>query len=237
MGIKRVHKMETLAEEVFGTVTVVSSVTSVELIIALLSSTVLNLVLAKLYTVTHGGYSYSKSFLQTIVLVGVTVALIMVIIGSDIARAFALVGAMSIIRFRTPVKDSRDLVFVFAAIAVGMACGTQFHIFAAIFTVVLSTILLAFHFLHFGELPHRGYVLKMRINGSDKERVAELCAELCKRYSVVSVSRPNGDDIEDIIYEVELKRGFAYKDLLERLTSTIKPYSLNVLVGEGNVNV
>jgi hypothetical protein len=69
--------------------------------------------------------------LQTIVLVGVTVALIMVIIGSDIARAFALVGAMSIVRFRTPLKDSRDLVFVFAAIAVGMACGVQFHVFAA----------------------------------------------------------------------------------------------------------
>lgn len=229
--------METLAEEVFGTVTVVSSVTSVELIIALLSSTVLNLVLAKLYTFTHGGYSYSKSFLQTIVLVGVTVALIMVIIGSDIARAFALVGAMSIVRFRTPVKDSRDLVFVFAAIAIGMSCGTQFHIFGAIFTAVLAAILLGFHFWRFGELPHSGYVLKMRINGSDKDRVAELCAELCKRYAVVSVSRPNGDDVEDIIYEVELKRGIAYKDLLERLTNSIKPHSLNVLVGEGNVNV
>jgi hypothetical protein len=229
--------METLAEEVFGNVTVIAPVTSVELVVALLSSTVLNLALAKLYTVTHGGYSYSKNFLQTIVLVGVTVTLIMVIIGSDIARAFALVGAMSIVRFRTPVKDSRDLVFVFAAIAVGMACGTQFHVFGAIFTAFLAAILLGFHFWRFGELPHSGYVVKMRINGSDKERVAELCAELCKRYSVVSVSRPNGDDIEDVIYEVELKRGIAYRDLLERLTSAVRPLSVNLLVGEGNVNV
>ncbi len=229
--------MEELTQEVFGDIIVVSSITSTELIVALISSTILNLGIAKLYTVTHGGYSYSKTFLQTIVLVGVTVALIMIIIGSDIARAFALVGAMSIVRFRTPVKDSRDLVFIFAAIAVGMACGTQFHIFAAIFTVFLAAILLSFHYWRFGELPEKGYVLKLRINSSDRDQVAQLCAELCKRYSVVSVSRSNGDDFEDVIYELELKRGVAYKELLERLAATVKPESVNVLVGEGYVSV
>lgn len=228
--------MNELGEQVFGDIVAVSAVTSYELIIALGSSTVLTLLLAKLYMVTHGGYSYSKSFLQTIVLVGVTVALIMIIIGSDIARAFALVGAMSIVRFRTPVKDARDLAFVFAAIAIGMACGTQFHVFAAIFTAFVAGLVLVFYYWGFGDLPNKGYVVKMRINGSDKDRVAELCGQLCKRFSVVSITRSNGDDVEDVIYEVELKRGVAYKDLLERLTKAIQPESVNVLVGEGNVN-
>ena len=228
--------MNELGEQVFGDIVAVSAVTSYELIIALGSSTVLTLLIAKLYMVTHGGYSYSKSFLQTIVLVGVTVALIMIIIGSDIARAFALVGAMSIVRFRTPVKDARDLAFVFAAIAIGMACGTQFHVFAAIFTAFVAGLVLVFYYWGFGDLPNKGYVVKMRINGSDKDRVAELCGQLCKRFSVVSITRSNGDDVEDVIYEVELKRGVAYKDLLERLTKAIQPESVNVLVGEGNVN-
>ena len=95
----------------------------------------LNGLLAKLYALTHGGYSYSKSFLHAIVLVGLTVALIMVIIGSDIARAFALVGAMSIIRFRTPVKDIRDIVFLFLAVANGIACG------AGAFNIALAGVL------------------------------------------------------------------------------------------------
>ena len=228
--------MNELGQQVFGDIAAVSAVTSYDLIIALSSSTVLTILLAKLYMMTHGGYSYSKSFLQTIVLVGVTVALIMVIIGSDIARAFALVGAMSIVRFRTPVKDARDLVFVFAAIAIGMACGTQFHVFAAIFTVFVAVLVLVFYYWGFGELPNKGYVVKMRIKGSDKDRVADLCGQMCKRYSVVSITRSNGDDVEDVIYEVELKRGVAYKDLLERLTKAIQPESVNVLVGEGNVN-
>ncbi len=228
--------MNELGEQVFGDIVAVSAVTSYELIIALGRSTVLTLLLAKLYMVTHGGYSYSKSFLQTIVLVGVTVALIMIIIGSDIARAFALVGAMSIVRFRTPVKDARDLVFVFAAIAIGMACGTRFHVFAAIFTAFVAGLVLFFYYWGFGDLPNKGYVVKMRINGSDKDRVAELCGQLCKRFTVVSVTRANGDDVEDVIYEVELKRGVAYKDLLERLTKAIHPESVNLLVGEGHVN-
>ena len=73
---------------------------------------VLTVVLAKVYMYTHRGYSYSKSFVQSTVLIGVTITLIMVVIGSNIARAFALVGALSIIRFRNPVKDSRDIVFI-----------------------------------------------------------------------------------------------------------------------------
>lgn len=229
--------MDSLTQEIFGDITIVSTVTSYQLVVALASSTVLNFVIAKLYTVTHGGYSYSKTFLQTIVLVGITVTLIMVVIGSDIARAFALVGAMSIVRFRTPVKDSRDLVFIFAAIAIGMACGTQFHVFAAIFTVFMAVLLLGFHYWQFGELAHQGYVLKVRIKTSDKERLTQLYGEMCKRYSVVSISRADDEDVEDVIYEVELKRGVAYEDLLERVTKTLHPFSINVLVGEGNVNV
>ncbi len=228
--------MNELGEQVFGDIVAVSVVSSYDLVIALGSSTILTLLLAKLYMVTHGGYSYSKSFLQTIVLVGVTVALIMIIIGSDIARAFALVGAMSIVRFRTPVKDARDLVFVFAAIAIGMACGTQFHVFAAIFTAFVAGLVLLFHYWGFGDLPNKGYVVKMRIRGADKDRVAELCGQLCKRYAIVSVTRSQSGDLEDVIYEVELKRGVAYNDLLERLTKAIHPESVNVLVGEGNIN-
>ncbi len=230
--------MDQLAQVFFGQIEIVAPVTSYELTFALATSTLLNIAIAKLYTMTHGGYSYSKSYLQAIVLVGVTVALIMVIIGSDIARAFALVGAMSIVRFRTPVKDARDLVFLFAAIAVGMACGVQFHVFAAIFTVFMFAIVLSFHYLDFGELAVNGYVVKLRIDGTARDRVGDLLAELCRRFSVVSVSRTDpAKETEEIIYEVELKRGVTYDSLVQRLNQTVAPQSISILVGEGNVNV
>ena len=230
--------MDQLVQSVFGQVEIVAPISGYDLTVALATSTLLNMAIAKLYVMTHGGYSYSKSFVQATVLVGVTVSLIMVIIGSDIARAFALVGAMSIVRFRTPLKDARDLVFVFAAIAIGMACGVQFQAFAAIFTVFLFAIVLGFHYLGFGEISGQGYVLKLRIQGSDRDQLRHLMGELCKRFSVISVSRTDPDDeIEEVIYEIELKRGVTYAGLVQRLNQTLAPQSINVLMGEGNVNV
>jgi len=206
-------------------------------ILTILISAGLNFVIAKVYSLTHGGYSYSKNFLQAIVLVGITVSLIMVIIGSDIARAFALVGAMSIVRFRTPIKDSRDLVFIFAAIAVGMACGVQFFALAAIFTVAMTGLVLVFHYARFGELSDNGYVLRVQIRGEQRDSLADALSSLCKRAAIVSVSRLNeGDDVEDVIYEIELNRGVRYDQLVDSLAKRVNPLSVNVLVGESSVN-
>lgn len=230
--------MEPIATDILGGLAVRANVAPLNFIGTLLLSAVLNFAIAKIYVMTHGGYSYSKNFLHAIVLVGVIVALIMVIIGSDIARAFALVGAMSIVRFRTPLKDSRDLVFIFAAIAIGMACGVQFYLFAVIFTAFMAALLFAFHHWNFGELPHAGYVLKLQLPSGQRDTVAKICDEMCKRASVVSISRlSDSSEMEDVIYEVELNRGTSYSELVDRLTKSVKPLSINVLVGESGVNV
>ena len=76
-------------------------VTAMLLLVAVTLSFLLCSLLARAYLGTHSGVSYSKSFLQTIVLMGVTVAVVMLIVGSNIARAFSLVGALSIVRFRS----------------------------------------------------------------------------------------------------------------------------------------
>src|SRR5512145_2556108 len=101
-----------------------------KLLIALTLTLFLCVGLAYFYRETHRGLSYSASFTHTIIIMGVTISLIMVLIGSNIARAFALVGALSIIRFRNPVKDARDVGFIFMAMAIGMATGTGFYLAA-----------------------------------------------------------------------------------------------------------
>jgi hypothetical protein len=233
--------MDPLASDLLqglGTTTTPAQLDLLNIVYALLLSTSLTFVIAKAYVYTHAGYSYSKTFVQSIVLVGITVALIMVIIGSDIARAFALVGAMSIVRFRTPVKDSRDLVFIFSAIAVGMACGVNFYLYASIFTAFMTLLVAAFHFLKFGELSQGGYVLKMKIPTGKRDAVAQTCKDMCKRASVISINRlGQGGDLEDVVYEVELKRGVKYDDLVDRLSSTADVQSINILVGESSISV
>lgn len=230
--------MEDLSPDLLATLEITSSVSVIDLALALITSAVLNFGLAWLYIRTHGGYSYSKSFVQSIVLVGLIVSLIMIVIGSEIARAFALVGAMSIVRFRTPLKDSRDLIFIFAAIAIGMAAGTGFHLYAAIFTGFLGAILLAFHVFKFGDLEHRSYVLKLRLAPSAKDTIAALCREHCRHFAVVSISRSSDDDtVEDVVYEIDLKARVSYGDFIEKVREKANPLSINLLVGEGSVNV
>ena len=95
-------------------------------------ATVLGIIVALVYRATHKGLSYSQSFTQTIFLVSIIVAIVMMVIGGSLSRAFALVGALSIIRFRTVVKDTRDTAFVFAALAVGMAAGTSSYVLAGL---------------------------------------------------------------------------------------------------------
>ena len=85
------------------------------IIINLITSLILGLLISYVYRLTHKGISYSQSFMLTIVFVSIIVAMVMMVIGNNIARAFALVGALSIIRFRTVIKDTKDTAYIFIA--------------------------------------------------------------------------------------------------------------------------
>ena len=111
----------------------------------------LTLVVAKVYQITYRGVSFSPSFMHTLVLTGMVIAAVMIIIGSNIARAFSLVGALSIIRFRNAVKDTRDVAFIFLAMGVGMACGTGFFMISIILTAITCGAALIMSFVRFGE--------------------------------------------------------------------------------------
>lgn len=120
------------------------------LTVGLVLSTLLILALVQTYRATHRGAIYSASFLQALFVLGACTTLIMLVIGNEIARAFSLVGALSIVRFRTAIKDPRDVGFVFASLALGMACGTGFYYQAILFTLFLCALLLVLTRLNVG---------------------------------------------------------------------------------------
>ena len=95
-----------------------------DIVINIIIAFILGVIISWIYRRTHRGYSYSNSFISTLTILSMVTAFVMMVIGNNIARAFSLVGALSIIRFRTAVKDTRDTAFVFLSLAVGMAVGT-----------------------------------------------------------------------------------------------------------------
>ncbi|MBM4013406.1 MAG: DUF4956 domain-containing protein [Planctomycetes bacterium] len=125
---------------------------------------VLSLLVGYVYKVTHAGPSYSQTTVHTMVIMAICVALMMQIIGTNIARAFSLVGALSIIRFRNAVKESRDVAFFFLTTAIGMACGTGFGAVALLFTLLACAILYALVRFNVGAKPGVEVLLKLLID-------------------------------------------------------------------------
>ena len=120
-----------------------------EFIIALVASATLSMVISLVYRQTHTGLSYSRSFVLSIIIMSVTVSFIMLIIGSNLARAFSLVGALSIVRYRNAIKDTQDISYIFLAIAVAMACGTKLYGMALTFTLFTSLLMLLLNKISF----------------------------------------------------------------------------------------
>ncbi len=122
-----------------------------QILICLVMSFMLCLIAAKTYEITYRGVSFSPSFMHTIVLCGMVIGSVMLIIGSNIARAFSLVGALSIIRFRNAVKDPRDVAYIFLAMGIGMACGTGFYQIAICITLLTCLAAFIMYWMSFGQ--------------------------------------------------------------------------------------
>lgn len=113
----------------------------------LLFAFALSSLIAVMYRLTHERDEGRGIIMQSLVLLSLTIAAAMMIVGNNLARAFGLVGAVSIIRFRTSLQNTRDMAFVFIAIVLGMACGLGFYSLGALFAVFVSVVIAALSFL------------------------------------------------------------------------------------------
>ncbi len=135
------------------------AISLVDLAAGLVFASVLALLIVFVYRWTHRGHHYERSFLVSLVMIPSIVAVVMMLIGSNLALSLGMVGALSIIRFRTVIKDSRDMVFLFFAIAVGLGCGTYNWTVTAVATLFLGLLLLGLHAVKFGKAMHADYAL------------------------------------------------------------------------------
>ncbi len=189
------------------TLTNLYALTAQEILLNSALAVVLGLIVAAIYRATHKGLSYSQSFTQTIVFVSVVVALVMMVIGASLARAFALVGALSIIRFRTVVKDTKDTSFVFAALALGMAAGTSNYKLAGAGLVFISGLAWFMHLTNFGALYKSEFILRFVFDqAKDSTAYLERIKEAAKRSNLLNIE-PSGDgQLLKLTYDIQLDK-------------------------------
>lgn len=185
------------------------------------------------YRATHHGVSYSKSFVQTLVVMGMCVSVVMLVVGSNIARAFSLVGALSIIRFRNAIKETRDVAFVFFAMIVGMAAGTRFFLLAAIAGVVISLVILMMDRFNWFDLPNSNQILKVQLPAEDDDpgRFDDLFVAHTEHAELLSIDNVRAGTMTELMYSVRLKKGVPPQGFLRLVRERAAGHRVTLVTG------
>lgn len=126
----------------------------------------LSVLISLAYKKTHSGLSYSRSFVFTLILMSVLISVVMNVIGNSVAKAFTLLGAFTIIRFRSSIKDTKDIAYVFWALVTGMAVGTGNYLIAVTATVLIIGIVFLLSKFNFGSMKNYDHILIFLVDTS-----------------------------------------------------------------------
>jgi uncharacterized membrane protein YhiD involved in acid resistance len=189
------------------------------ILLSLLLSFVLGQLIAWVYAWSHSGLSYSRSFTQSLVLMCLVTSLVMFVIGNSIVTAFGLLGALALIRFRNVLKDTRDTVFVFMALVVGMAVGSQRYMAAILGTVVLMLVVLYLDATAFGTLGGFDGYLTCRLtpSGRTRDEAGRMLRRFCRAVKQVSLRQSGGEEDAEVVYQVGLRDRQRTDELLDAL--------------------
>ena len=191
-----------------------------EILINLIIAFFLGFIISLVYKKTHKGLSYSQSFVLTNIFVCVIVSMVIMVIGNNLARAFALVGALSIIRFRTVVKDTKDTAFIFWSLAAGMASGTGSYFLAISGTAVISMIALVLYYTNYGSIFKSEFIIQFRSRNSakNKKNYNKIFSEYCKSSTLLNAESSGDGQSLKLSFDIVLKENKTYEEFIQKLS-------------------
>ena len=183
--------------------------TQLELHTALLSFLLcflLSSLIATVYSRTFQGLSYSTGLIQSMILGSVISCLLMIAIGDNVARGIGIVGSLAIIRFRTNLRDPRDLVFLFASLGVGVACGVQSYTTAFVGSATFILVAMLLFYFDFGNRrSHDGLVRFQVPTGSEtSDQITRVMKKIPKRFALVTLRDIAQGKAMDFSYQIKL---------------------------------
>lgn len=207
-----------------------------EIIVNVLVSFICSFVVSLIYRFTYRGPGYSENFVNSIMFLSVITALVIMVIGNNLARAFGLVGALSIIRFRTAIKDTVDIVYIFLALALGMAGGVGYHKLAIIGTVIVGLILIIFSNTKFSFFLSNQYMLQfIYSNGEpDMKSILGILKNYCKSYEVINIRSNEIDKSIECSYYLRLKKNQDTTQLIHTLQNVKGMKTINIFFDQQN---
>ena len=213
--------------------------TPADVIFTLLLSFVLSLLIGWMYKITHRGTSYTQSYVHTLVMMGMVVAIIMLIIGSNIARAFTLLGALSIVRFRNAVKETRDVGFIFFVMAMGMAVGTRFYLLAVISTLLICLLVWLMVKMNFFAKEIREQILKVRLPADIPHEALfdSVFSRYLVRADLIAMETVQAGTLTELVYGVEFKQASQSQAFMEALRELNDNNKVTLITGQHEVDL
>lgn len=177
-------------------------------VFGVLISYVLSSVIAFTYIKTFLGLSYSRAYVHAMILGSVVVCCAMQAIGDNLARGLGMMGALSIIRFRTNLKEPRDMIFLFATLAVGIAAGVHSYNVATVLTVGFCLVAFALYASPFSQnLLYDGMLRFTMVNAPANAKALEtVLTSHCQRFSLVTLRESQQGQTLDYAYQIKLRR-------------------------------
>ena len=208
-----------------------------EIITNILVALLCGLFLGQLYKNINKGRGYSVSFVHAIVLLGMITSVVIMVVGNNLARAFGLVGTLSIIRFRTAIKDTQDLVFIFFALSMGLAAGAGFYKIAFIGTLFISLIIYILSRSSILSPKQKEYLLQFAcVNGGNQTQdYIKILNEFCRSHKIINVKSVESQDTLELSYYIRFKNNAESSRFVQELQKVEGVRDINLYFDEEDV--
>jgi uncharacterized membrane protein YhiD involved in acid resistance len=201
----------------------------------LVVSLICGLLISLFYRLTYRGPGMSYSFLNSLIILALITSVVIMVIGNNLARAFGLVGAMSIIRFRTAIKETQDIIFIFFALSIGMASGVGLHALALASTVFIGLILYVLTKTNAVSPKNKDFLLQFsfKSNGGYEEApFLMVIQKYCKDSKLINTKAMMEDDSLELSYHVVLKDSKLITEFVNQLKNSKGVNNVNLFFDE-----
>jgi hypothetical protein len=217
-----------------------SSVTDIRtVILSTLVAFFLAHLIAIIYSRCHRGISYSSTFVQSLILGGVVASTLMMAIGNNLVWGIGIVGTLAIIRFRTTLRDPRDMVFVFAALASGIAAGIGAYAVGFVGAISFCLIALYLNYVPFGARSNFDGLLRFTLSNIEigKGEADGILRTYCSKCVLVSLQQVAQGEESEHAYQVRFRRMDSQFNLVRDLERVPGLTNLSLILQETHVDL
>lgn len=213
------------------------SVSIFEIVINVIVALSCGLFIAYIYKKSYRGAGYSAAFANSMIILTMITSIVIMVIGNNLARAFGLVGAMSIIRFRTAVKDTQDIVFIFFGLAIGMAAGVGYHKMAIFGSLIIGLMIFLLTKSNFTSTKPNDYLLQFAFqsNGDDSLPYMPILDKYCKKHDIINAKTNENKGIIELAYYVKFKDKEKNPEFIRELNSSTGVNNISLFFDEDEI--